>query len=83
MQEIDKNRISDINYDRICLNCRYWQVDVQLRGAANGVICTMNQKHTQPTDSCNLFLPNMTLDGMQDPNRYFDKRNKMDVWKLR
>lgn len=35
MYEIDGIRIGDIDYDRVCLNCRYWQVNVQIRGAAN------------------------------------------------
>ena len=81
MYNIDDINIGDLNYDRVCLNCRYWVVDVQLRGAANGVICTRGNGHTNPNDTCPLFSPNMTVDGFQDQNRYFDKREKMQVWK--
>ena len=83
MYNIDDINIGDLNYDRVCLNCRYWVVDVQLRGAANGVICTRGNGHTNPNDTCPLFSPNMTVDGFQDQNRYFDKREKMQVWKRR
>ena len=82
MYEIDGIRIDDANYDKVCLNCRYWQVNVQLRGAANGMVCNRSQGQTNPDDSCSMFSPNQSADSMQDPNRYFDKRNKMDVWKL-
>ena len=82
MYEIDGIKIGDVNYDKVCLNCRYWQANVQLKGAANGMACTRGQGQTNPDDSCSLFLPNQSLDSMQDPNMYFDKRNKIDVWKL-
>ena len=82
MYEIDGIRIGDIDYDRVCLNGRYWQVNVQIREAANGVVCTKGQGQTDPNDSCNLFSPNRTVDSVQDPNRYQDKRNKMNMWKL-
>ena len=58
MYEIDGIRIGDNDYDRVCLNCRYWQVNVQIRGAANGVVCTKGQGQTDPNDSCSLFSPN-------------------------
>lgn len=61
MHDIDGIDIGDVSYDRVCLNCRYWIVDVQLRGAANGVICSMGQGHTNPDDSCSLFLPRFEL----------------------
>lgn len=82
MYSIDGIKIGDLNYDRVCLNCRYWVVDVQLRGAANGVICTMGKGHTNPSDTCPLFSPNTTLDSIQNPNQYYDKKRKMDSWKL-
>ena len=82
MYEIDGIKIGDIDYDRVRLNGRYWQVNVQIRGAANGVVCTKGQGQTDPNDSCSLFSPNRTVDSVQDPNRYQDKRNKMNMWKL-
>lgn len=82
MYEIDGINIGDVNYDRVCLNCRYWQVNVQLKGAAKGMICAKGQGQTEPNDSCSMFSPNQSADSMQNPNSYFDKRNKMDVWKL-
>lgn len=81
MHEIDGINISDVNYDRVCLNCIHWRVNVQLEGAAEGVVCSKGMGHTNPDDTCSLFSPNSSVDN-QDQNRYFDKRNKVDVWKL-
>lgn len=80
MHEIDGIAISDVGYDRVCLNCKFWKPDIQIRGPAQGVICTKGQGHTNPNDSCGMFQPNRSVDN-QDLNRYFDKKNKMDVWK--
>ena len=80
MHDIDGIRISDVGYDRVCLNCRFWKSNVQIRGPAQGVICTKGQGHTDPDDSCGMFQPNMSVDN-QDLNRYFDKKSKMDAWK--
>lgn len=74
--------ISEINHDRVCLNCRYWRVNTQLNGAANGVICTQGQGQTNPNDSCSMFSPNSAADSIQDPDRINEKRNKINVWKL-
>ena len=74
MYEIDGINIGDVNYGRVCLNCRYWQGNGQIKGAAKGMIWA--------NDSCSMFSPNQSADSMQNPNSYFDKRNKMDVWKL-
>lgn len=80
MHELDGIRISDIGYEKVCLNCIFWQANVQLRGPAQGVICTKGMGHTDPNDSCSMFSPNMSVDN-QDLNRYFEKENKMQVWK--
>lgn len=32
MHEIDGIRISDVGYDRVCLNCIFWKTNVQLNG---------------------------------------------------
>lgn len=80
MHEIDGIRISDVGYEKVCLNCIFWQTNVQLNGPAQGVICTKGMGHTDPNDSCSMFSPNMSVDN-QDLNRYFDKENKMQVWK--
>ena len=81
MNNLDGINVSDINPDRVCLNCRYWQPDVQLHGHADGVICRLTKQHTNPTDSCSQFAPNSTFDSLQDPNRYFDKKQKLSVYK--
>lgn len=81
MREIDGINIGNVSYDRVCLNCRYWRVNVQFKGAADGVICTRGQGHTNPNDSCSMFSPNFGADAIQDPNGINEKRNKMDVWK--
>ncbi len=73
--------ISDVNYDRVCLNCVHWVVNVQLKGSAAGVICSKGMGHTNPNDTCSLFSPNRSFDN-QDLNKYFDKKNKLDVWRL-
>lgn len=80
MYEIDGIRISDVGYDRVCLNCKFWQTNVQLRGPAQGVLCIKGMGQTNPNDSCSMFSPNTSVDN-QDLNRYFDKKSKMDVWK--
>lgn len=56
MYEIDGIRIDDANYDKVCLNCRYWQVNVQLRGAANGMVCNRGQGQTNPMIHVVCFL---------------------------
>ncbi|WP_407455062.1 hypothetical protein [Methanobrevibacter sp.] len=81
MHEIDGISISDINMDSVCLNCRHWQANVQLYGAAKGVICMLTKEHTQPTDTCSQFSPNMTADDLQNPNRYHEKSQKVTVFK--
>lgn len=80
MYEIDGIGISDVGYDRVCLNCIYWKTNVQLVGPAQGVICTKGMGHTNPNDSCSMFSPNRSVDN-QDLNRYFDKKSKMEAWK--
>lgn len=81
MHNIDGINISDINPDRVCLNCKHWQVSVQLKGSAEGVICRLSRQHTNPTDTCSQFMPNSTFDSLQDPNKYHDKSRKMNVFK--
>ena len=81
MHNIDGINISDVNPDRVCLNCSYWQVDVQLNGPAEGVICRLTRQHTNPTDTCSQFRPNSTFDSLQDPNKYHDKSRKLNVYK--
>ena len=81
MNEIDGIIISDLNADSVCLNCRHWQSNIQLYGAAKGVICTLTKEHTQPTDTCSQFSPNRTSDGLQDPNKYHEKSQKLMVYK--
>ena len=81
MHDIDGINISDVNYDRVCLNCIHWVVNVQFRGPADGVICSKGMGHTNPNDTCALFSPNRSVDN-QDLNRYFDKKNKFDAWRL-
>ncbi len=57
-----------MNYSarRVCSNCRYWVEDVQLRGHVDGVICTMGQGHTKPSDTCPLFLPDIGIDNIKN-----------------
>lgn len=81
MNRLNGIDISDRNHDRVCLNCRHWQVNVQLYVAADGVICMITKEHTRPTDTCSMFSPNRTLDDVQDPNRWHDKSNKLDIYK--
>ena len=81
MYEIDGIGISDINADPVCLNCRHWQANVQLYGAAKGVICMLTKEHTQPTDTCSQFSANMAADAIQDPNRYHEKSQNLTVHK--
>ena len=83
MHHIDGINISEISPDRVCLNCRHWQVSVQLKGPADGVICRMGMGRTSPTDTCSQFAPNSTFDSLQDPNKYHDKSNKLYVFKRR
>ena len=80
MYDLDGINISDVNYDRVCLNCKHWQTNVQLFGPAQGVKCTHGMGQTDPNDSCSMFEPNMSVDN-QDLNRYFNKKQKLDVWK--
>ena len=81
MHEINGINISDINPDRICLNCRYWQVLVQIEGPAEGVVCRLTRKHTNPMDTCSQFMPNSSFDSLQDPNKYHEKSDKLRVFK--
>lgn len=81
MYNLDGIDISDLNHDRVCLNCIHWQANTQLYSAAKGVICTITQEHTAPTDTCSQFTPNRTLDDIQDPNRWQDKSNKLYVYR--
>ena len=81
MHEIEGIRISDINPDRVCLNCKYWQVNVQIRGSADGVICRLTKEYTAPTDTCSQFVHNSTFDSIQDPNKYQEKSRKLFVFK--
>ena len=80
MFEIDGIRISDVGYERVCLNCKHWKTNVQFSGPAEGVICIKGNGHTNPNDTCDMFLPNTSVDN-QDLNRYLDKKSKMDAWK--
>ncbi|WP_292605843.1 hypothetical protein [Methanobrevibacter sp. UBA188] len=82
MHEIDGISIGDVNYDKVCLNCRHWRVEVQLKGFSKSVVCTKGQGHTNPSETCAMFSSNPSIDSVQNPNQYFDKKNKMDVWKL-
>ena len=81
MNEIDGIRIGDINYEKVCLNCIHWRVDMQFDGPANGVICIKGEGHTKPTNTCRQFSPNRSVDN-QDLNRYMDKKNRYSAWKL-
>lgn len=81
MHYIDGINISDVNYDKVCLNCIHWVVNVQFKGSANGVVCSRGMGHTNPDDTCSLFSPNPSVD-IQDLNRAFEKKNKFDVWRL-
>lgn len=74
---MDINEISDINTDRVCLNCKHWQINVQLKGPANEVICRLTRKHTNPTDTCSQFSPKSTFDSLQDPNKYLEKSHNI------
>ena len=80
MYELDGYDISDTNYDKICLNCQFWESNVQLYGAAQGVMCTRGMGQTGPNDSYSMFLPN-TSASEQDLNRYFEKQQNLHVWK--
>lgn len=53
---------------------------MQINGPAQGVISIKGHGHTNPNDSCSMFLPNNSVDN-QDLNWYDDKKGKMDVWK--
>ncbi len=81
MNHIDGINISDINPDRVCLNCKHWQVNVQISGPAEGVICRLTKSHTNPTDTCSQFMPNSTFDSLQDPNKWQEKSQKLQVFK--
>lgn len=61
MHEIDEISIGDVNYDNVCLNCRHWRVEVQLKGSSKSVVCTKGQGHTNPSDTCAMFSPNPSL----------------------
>ena len=73
--------ISEIGYDRVCLNCKYWQSNTQLNGPAQGVICRMGNGHTSPNDTCSQFAPNSSFDSLQNPNKYHDKSHKLNVYR--
>ena len=81
MYEIDGINISELDPDRVCLNCVHWQVNIQLKGAANGVICRLSNENTTPTDSCSQFEPTRTSDSLQNPNSCHDKSQKLEVFK--
>jgi hypothetical protein len=81
MHNINGINISDVNPDRVCLNCKHWQVNVQLKGSAEGVVCRLSRQHTNPTDTCSQFMANSTFDSLQDPNRYHDKSQKLQVFR--
>jgi hypothetical protein len=59
----------------------HWQANIQLKGAADGVICHLGNGHTNPTDSCSQFEPARTSDCLQNPNSYHDKSQKLQVFK--
>ena len=40
--------------------------DVQLRGSPDGVICTMGQGHTKPSDTCPLFLQDIAVHNIKN-----------------
>ena len=44
MYQIDGINISELNPDRVCLNCVHWQANIQLKGAAEGVICRLGNE---------------------------------------
>ena len=78
---LDDINISELNPDRVCLNCKYWQTQTQLNGSAQGVVCSLGNGRTGPTDTCSQFMPNSTFDSLQDPNKYHDKTHKLNVYK--
>ena len=81
MHYIDGINISDINPDRVCLNCKYWQILLKMNGPAEGVICRLTKQSTRPTDTCSRFSPNSTFDSIQDPNKYHKKSENVRVFK--
>ena len=65
-----------------CLNCKYWQIDTQLFGPADGVICRAGYGHTAPYDCCDEFRREFDDYGCLDGGGYTggDKFHKMSVY---
>lgn len=78
---LDDISISEVNYDRVCLNCKYWQTNIQLNGQSQGVTCRLGNGPTNPNDTCHRFVPESSFDSLQDPNKYNDKSHKLQVFK--
>ena len=77
MNQIDGISISDLSYDRVCLNCQFWMA------SGSGplcMVCTQGNGFTNPDDTCSMFYHQNSLD--DDYNAFILKSYKMSVWKL-
>lgn len=70
IDELDGIEISDLNYDKVCLNCKWWDMN-----ASMNVVCMQGQGSTAPDDTCPKFLHQNSRD--DDYNAKIFKRSKL------
>lgn len=75
MNQIEGISISDLSYDKVCLNCKFWMVSGM---NSSFVLCTQGNGLTNPDDTCPMFIHQNSLD--DDYNAYILKSYKMSVW---
>ena len=73
-REINGICIDDFSYDKVCLNCAYWD----LKSKGGGMACSIGNGETGPEDTCPSFAALTSMDG--DMYSYLQKRQKMEIW---
>ena len=76
MNQIDGISISDLSYDVVCLNCKFWMESTL---DSSCMVCIQGNGLTSPDDTCPLFFHQNSLD--DDYNALILKSRKMSVWK--
>ncbi len=57
INDLDGIAISDLDYDEVCLNCRWWMVNAEQK-----MVCIQGRGCTDPDDSCPAFIHQNSLD---------------------
>ena len=70
---LDGIELSDLCYDKVCLNCKWWDMN-----ASMNVLCIQGQGHTAPDDTCPMFAHQNSRDDDLDAKIF--KRSKLNFY---